>query len=396
MTRWFSPGRIEVLGKHTDYAGGQSLLMALDRGVTVDVAPAAEGITAITDAVPGVVQVHGGSELPAGHWGRYLRVIIGRLERNFGPLAPCTIAVSSTLPLASGMSSSSALLVATAMALVTFNGFDTTPAWVQEITSTEAQATYLACIENGSTFGTLAGDKGVGTFGGSEDHTAMLCCRPDHVSMYRFGPAVRQADVRVPDGYTFVAATSGVLAEKTGGAREAYNSASLNARAVTSRWNEATGRNDANIGSAIASSEEATGRLIDLVADDAVLSVRLGHFLAESERLVPGACAALAAGDLAKLGEVCDESQELAGSLLSNQVPETVRLAGIARSLGAHASSAFGAGFGGSVWALTETSGADDFAAAWLGAYRSEFPAHADTSSVLTSRPSGPTGEILG
>ena len=33
--KWFVPGRLEVLGKHTDYAGGRSLLAAVDRGVTI-------------------------------------------------------------------------------------------------------------------------------------------------------------------------------------------------------------------------------------------------------------------------------------------------------------------------------------------------------------------------
>ncbi|WGT47312.1 galactokinase family protein [Tessaracoccus lacteus] len=395
MTRWFSPGRIEVLGKHTDYAGGQSLIMALDRGVTVDVRPAPAGVTASTDAVRGAVELRSATDLPDGHWANYLRVILGRLERNFGRVAPCTIDIASTLPLASGMSSSSALLVATAMALVRFNGFDGSGTWTREITSPEALSTYLACIENGSSFGDLAGDKGVGTFGGSEDHTAMVCCHEDHVTRFRFGPAVRQDDVRVPDGLTFVAATSGVLAEKTGAARDAYNRASLTAQAVTRRWNDATGRADAHLGAAIASAPDAADRLTALVADDQVLADRLGHFLAESDRLVPGAASALAAGDLISLGGICDESQRLASTLLRNQVPETDRLAALARSLGAHASSAFGAGFGGSVWALTDVAGASDFAADWLAAYRAEFPQHALTSSALVSRPSGPQGEIV-
>ena len=39
MTRWFVPGRIEVLGKHTDYAGGSTLVAAVDRGVTISIEP---------------------------------------------------------------------------------------------------------------------------------------------------------------------------------------------------------------------------------------------------------------------------------------------------------------------------------------------------------------------
>ncbi|MGO1384393.1 MAG: galactokinase family protein, partial [Arachnia sp.] len=45
MTRWFVPGRLEVFGKHTDYAGGNSLLAAVDRGITIDLEDAPCNIT---------------------------------------------------------------------------------------------------------------------------------------------------------------------------------------------------------------------------------------------------------------------------------------------------------------------------------------------------------------
>ncbi len=75
-----------------------------------------------------------------------------------------------------------------------------------------------------------------------------------------------------------------------------------------------------------------------------------------------------------------DRSQQAAEKLLGNQVPETIFLAASARRLGAAAASAFGAGFGGSVWALVETAGADGFLAAWADQYRAEFPQHAERS----------------
>ncbi|MCQ8207142.1 galactokinase family protein, partial [Cutibacterium acnes subsp. acnes] len=52
MTRWFVPGRIEVLGKHTDYAGGSTLVAAVDRGVTISIEPGDSGIAVSTDAAP--------------------------------------------------------------------------------------------------------------------------------------------------------------------------------------------------------------------------------------------------------------------------------------------------------------------------------------------------------
>ena len=53
MSAWFVPGRLEVFGKHTDYAGGNSLLAAVDRGVTVEVKDANAGIVATTTISPG-------------------------------------------------------------------------------------------------------------------------------------------------------------------------------------------------------------------------------------------------------------------------------------------------------------------------------------------------------
>lgn len=395
MTEWFAPGRIELLGKHTDYAGGRSLLMALEWGVTVRVHGAESGIRARTTAAPGEVDLSRSADvLENGHWGNYLKVTVSRLGRNFGALAPCTIDISSTLPLASGMSSSSSLVVATALALVRFNGFDRAETWTKEIRSSESLASYLASIENGATFGDLVGDDGVGTFGGSEDHTAMACCRADHLSQFRFGPIVREADAAVPEDLVFVCATSGILAEKTGAARVRYNRASLAACEIVDWWNSETGRTDTTIGQAIQSGDEASDRLTRLIEPDALLAARLRHFLRESEVLVPAATRAFAASDLTGLGEICEESQAVASAWLGNQTPETNRLAALARESGAHAASAFGAGFGGSAWALVDRAGADSFADTWLSRYRAEFPAHVAMSSVLVSRPAGPTREL--
>src|SRR6266545_1519511 len=48
--RWFVPGRIEVFGKHTDYAGGRSLLCAVERGFCVSAWPRPDRIVRISDA----------------------------------------------------------------------------------------------------------------------------------------------------------------------------------------------------------------------------------------------------------------------------------------------------------------------------------------------------------
>lgn len=62
--------------------------------------------------------------------------------------------------------------------------------------------------------------------------------------------------------------------------------------------------------------------------------------------------AAFANQDYENLSKLVDRSQLLTSTHLQNQVPETIYLADTARENGAIAASAFGAGFGGSVWAL--------------------------------------------
>jgi len=84
-----------------------------------------------------------------------------------------------------------------------------------------------------------------------------------------------------------------------------------------------------------------------------------------------------------------DRSQELTDRLLGNQVPETRDLARLAREQGALAASAFGAGFGGSVWALTSDRQAEEFTERWRRAYVDAYPVRGPTSQFFLTG-SGP------
>ena len=80
----------------------------------------------------------------------------------------------------------------------------------------------------------------------------------------------------------------------------------------------------------------------------------------------------------------------LATTALGNQVPETIFLARRARELGAVAASAFGAGFGGAVWAMMRASDADAFVARWRSSYLASFPRREPGAQWLVTRPGGP------
>lgn len=389
VSRFWVPGRIEVLGKHTDYAGGRSLLCAVDRGILMVAAPRDDARMRILDAsIMEVVECDIGPDLsgPIGHWGNYPMTVARRMARDFPTLARlrgADIVFGSDLPLAAGMSSSSALIVATFLALADTNDLRALPEFVQHIADNEHLAGYLGAVENGWSFGGLSGDTGVGTLGGSEDHTAILCGRPGKLVQYSFRPVRLLREVALPEGYVFAIGVSGVRAEKTGAARERYNRASRGMSVIAEIWRHATGRQDATAAAAIASSPGALDELREIVAAaDASdtgftpreLLTRLDHFVGESEEIVPAATDALARGDLAAFGAIVDRSQERAERLLENQIDETRELARGARELGAVAASAFGAGFGGSVWALVRSEGSSEFLQRWEQRYRARFP----------------------
>ena len=159
------------------------------------------------------------------------------------------------------MSSSSALMVGVFLALSEVNRLAARDEYWHNIGSKTDLAGYLGTIENGQSFGTLEGDRGVGTFGGSEDHTAILCAEPNYISQYAFCPVEFEKMVPVPPGYLFAVAASGVAAEKTGAAGEKYNAASRLASSLAELWRRETGRDDPHLAAALGSSPDAAERL---------------------------------------------------------------------------------------------------------------------------------------
>jgi galactokinase len=400
--RLWVPGRIEFLGKHTDYAGGRSLICAVERGIAVVATARDDRTVRLTDAVSGEhleIEMSARLEPAEGSWANYPITVVRRIARNFpGPLRGADIAFASDLPPAAGLSSSSALVVATFLAICDLNALGAHDEYRRAIPDADHLAGYLGAVESGAPFGSLDGDRGVGTFSGSQDHTAILCSRAGALVQYSFAPVRFERAVPLPADHVFVIGASGVIAEKTGAARALYNRQARRVHALLDRWRAATGRTDATLGAVLASSDDAIERLRNIVRDPAVhsngesdgfdvtdLITRLDQFDAESRDIIPAAGDALERGDLVTLGALVDRSQRGAEVLLGNQVPETFHLARSARSLGAVAASAFGAGFGGSVWALVRRDDAQRFTECWHESYASRFPEPATRASFFTT-----------
>ena len=397
------PGRIEVFGKHTDYGGGHSLVAPVPRGFIFMARVRSDRVVTLADAARAErfsidlgdrATVSGAGDAPAG-WRRYAATTVHRLDRNFpGAVRGADIVFASDLPPASGMSSSSALMVGLAATLVRLGHIDASREWQTSIGGPADAAGYYACIENGLSFAALTGDAGVGTHGGSEDHVAMICGRAGHVSAWRFAPIQHVAEVAIPPDWMFVIASSGVAAKKTGAAKDTYNRLSFLVRTLLDLWN-ATEPRQPSLHAVLSSSPRAAERLRALVdartaTEPSTLDLerRLSHFRNEDAR-IPEAVRAFRSADCEHIGTLSDASQSEVEVLLQNQVPETIALARAARTLGACGASSFGAGFGGSVWALVKKSEAPDFAAQWLSKYRSAFP-HRESATVFLAPPGPP------
>ena len=116
MPTYHAPGRVTVIGEHTDHADGFALAMAIDRGITLDVKPGGdrhrlssrgfEDIDLPLDAEP-----------DAG-WGRYVAAVSAQLREVEVEVHGLSGRVVSDLPAGAGLSSSGALEVAIAMALL--------------------------------------------------------------------------------------------------------------------------------------------------------------------------------------------------------------------------------------------------------------------------------------
>ncbi len=387
----FIPGRIEILGKHTDYCGGRSIVCAIDRGFHSEIEEHPEP-TVVLENLDVSEEISVPLNDPVGlasHWGNYAIEVVRRLRSNFPERSKDGVKIRfhSDLPRAAGLSSSSALMIMVFAALDVVNDFNSSSRYQDNIHDDLDLAEYLGCIENGQSFRELAGSAGVGTFGGSQDHAAIVLGKSDQLSAFSFSPLRHDADFPFPDTHSFVIASSGVAAEKTGAARDSYNRVSRMVSEITNTFGKGLalaqmfgefGTDDVLLKIRRMKSKFMTRELLD----------RVEQFRIENFEIIPAVAEMLSTGKISDIGDPIDLSQENAERFLGNQIAETAFLQRSAREIGAVAASAFGAGFGGSVYAVVKRSDAEGFAAEWQRVYRNRFPQHVRTSEFFTTRPS--------
>ena len=122
---------------------------------------------------------------------------------------------------------------------------------------------------------------------------------------------------------------------------------------------------------------------------------RVRQFVEETQIVIPGVIESLQTGDYESLQHHVFRSQQMADEWLGNQVSETRYLVDAARDNGAIASSAFGAGFGGSVWALVQSKNSVRFLEQWFAAYGRSFQ-HRLRKAYFFQEETGPGAFIIG
>jgi galactokinase len=122
---WTAPGRVNLIGEHTDYNDGFVLPFALPQHVVAAAAPAdAPGWTVCSTLAEDTVSFTGTEPEKVEGWAGYVAGIVWALREAGFEVPPARIALASDVPLGSGLSSSAALESAVLTALVELGGLD--------------------------------------------------------------------------------------------------------------------------------------------------------------------------------------------------------------------------------------------------------------------------------
>src|SRR5262245_32201520 len=129
-----APGRVNLIGEHTDYNNGFVLPMAIDLGVAVAFAPRSDPILRVHAATPGETrELAPEMREPAHDWSDYVAGVRWAMERADLPGSGADLAILGDVPVGAGLSSSAALELATLHALCTLAGVDWHPTRMAQV-----------------------------------------------------------------------------------------------------------------------------------------------------------------------------------------------------------------------------------------------------------------------
>ena len=329
-----APGRLEILGNHTDYNEGTVLSTAVDRATWVAAAPSGSSVCRIIDVVHDSERSFDLRELgspEAGDWANYIKGLIVELRSRGATVPGFNAVMGSTVPMSAGMSSSAALEMSMLLAMMQLGSLD--------LPWREMAKVGQAC-ENHY----------VGANTGLLDQFSSLRGKAGHLVYSDF----RSLDVRnvpLPEGTALVVANSMVKHNLTNEYNERREACEEAVRVLRER--------DAGIAALRDVSLEDLAAAKPVLRD--VVYRRALHVVGEITRVETGV-AALERGDVAAFGKLMFESQNSSTHAFENSCAEIDILVDIAKSLpGAIGARLSGGGFGGITVHLVEADAAKTY-----------------------------------
>jgi len=333
-----APGRMNIIGEHTDYNEGYALPAAIDRHVGVALRVRRDSHLAMrSDRFQATVNLDGLPSRRQGNWTDYVAGVAREIDQQHGPGPGLDVFVASDLPVGSGLSSSGALEVASAVAMLAARGIEMP---VIEI------ARLCQAAENGF----------VGARTGIMDQFTALKARGGN-AMLLDCRSLEDEQVPLPDGrFAWLLADSRVRHELAG---SAYNQRRVECEAAA----RALG---------LSSLRDATEDGLERI-ENPIERHRARHVITENARVLQAADALRrrAPRGLGPLLYASHESLRLDFAVSCRELDCLVELA--ARTPQVIGARMMGGGFGGCVLVLLEATGTDDVEQHLAEGYADEF-----------------------
>ncbi len=338
-----APGRVNIIGEHTDYNQGLVLPTAIDRYVFVAASPSAKPLLRVYAAdldEDVALPADRPQAPPVPRWALYVQGVAWELVRAGVRLRGMTAAVGGDLPVGAGLSSSAALEVAVALALLAVAG----------VHLERRQVALLA---------QRAEEEFVGVRCGIMDQFASALSRPG-CALFLDCRSLEYSHVPLPPSLVLVVCDTGV--------RRALQDSAYNQRR----------RECEEAAALLGRIRPQMCTLRDLELEDLPLleglppplGRRARHVVTENRR-VREAVAALREGNAAALGALLDAAHASLRDDFAVSIPELEAMKAAADSApGCMGARLVGAGFGGAVLALVQRAAATAFVAAAADAYR--------------------------
>jgi galactokinase len=335
-----APGRVNLIGEHTDYNDGYVLPMAIDRSVWIALRPRSDRqilISSLEMENTGDFSLDG-LKKSGRDWFEYLKGVAWALSEDGYALKGWEGVMSSDVPVEAGLSSSAAVEMATTRAFAQVSGFDWDPRRMAKA-------------------GRKAENSWVGVSTGIMDQMASAACQAGH-ALFLDCRSLDYENVPMPDGVSVVVLDT---ATRRGNVDSGYNERFKQCQAAAQHFGVKALRD--------VSPQELVEKGKGL---DEVVYRRARHIVTEDQRVLD-AIEAMRAGDVVRLGRLLDESHasmrddfEITNEALNIMV--TIAR----RQPGCYGARMTGGGFGGCAMALVDSRKNESFAATVANEYKAE------------------------